>query len=295
MVLALAASSCSRDTSRTSTPNGKPPPLAELIKVVTTIYPVTYFTQRVGGDRVQVTSLVAPGIEAHDFEPKPSDLRALQDARVVVYNHPAFETWMADALRSAGTGKTVVQAADAGVGEGAGADPHVWLDPLKAAAQVQRIRDGLVAADPSGAEAYRARAAQLMSELNSLHASFQAALSDCALKTVVISHAAFGHLARRYGIEQLGLAGISAEAEAGPQHTAEIARKMRELGIKHILVEPVLSARLAEALAAETGATLLPLHPLETLTIEEQAAGDDYFKVMVRDLESLKTALRCKQ
>jgi zinc transport system substrate-binding protein len=272
-----------------------PLPRATKLSVVTTIYPVTYFAQRIGGDRVQVTTLVPAGVEAHDYEPKPSDLRSLRDAAVVVYNHPSFEAWIAAALKSLPEGRVIVQAASLEAGAGGTApDPHVWLSPSSAALMVEKIKDGLAQADPAGVAVYESNALALTSQLVRLELSFVSGLTGCALNVAVVSHEAYWHLLAPLGVEQIGLSGLSAEAaEARPRTVAAIADRMRELGIKHVLVEPILSPELAEAMAAETGATLLPLHPLESLTPAEVSAGDDYFSVMARNLRSLKTALQC--
>jgi zinc transport system substrate-binding protein len=292
----LAVTACRGNDSRV------PVESPEKLRVVTTIYPVTYFTQRVGGDRVLVTSLVPSGVEAHDFEPKPSDLRAIQEAKVVVYTHPAFEAWMADALKSAGPKLAVVQAAelhakDNGGGDGhshSGIDPHVWLNPTDAVEMVDRIMEGLIQADTAGEAIYKENAATLVQQLDELKAAIASGLESCRLKAVVVSHEAYGHLLEGYGIEQIGLAGLEAElAETGPRRLTEISSRMKAEGIRHILVEPILSQKLAEQIAAETGAALLPLHPMESLTSTEIMAGDDYFKIMDRNLKTLKTALSC--
>jgi zinc transport system substrate-binding protein len=262
------------------------------LSVVTTIYPVTYFAQRIGGGRVQVTSLAPPGVEAHDYEPKPSDLRAVLGADLVVFTHPSFEVWMADALKSRPAGKAVVQAVE-GV-RVSGADPHVWLDPAQAAAMATRIRDGLVQTDPEGRAVYEANTAVLAVELEAFDSRITAALSNCKLKAVVVSHTAYGHLLQGYGVEQIGLAGLQAEpGEVGPRTVAEVTDRMKAEGIKHVLVEPILSSELAKRVAEDTGSTLLPLHPLESLTRAEAAAGDTYFTVMERNVQSLRTALGC--
>ncbi len=271
---------------------------------------MTYFTQRVGGDRIRLTSLVPAGVEGHDYEPKPSDLQAIDRAKVVVYNHPAFETWMADALKSVGAGKSVVQAADTPLPEGTpeakagaaggeedgsgGMDPHVWQDPLKAMGIVRRIAGGLIAADPAGTQVYNANADAVVRDLTALHERYSAGLKNCSLNTIVVSHEAFGHMAKLYGLRQIGLSGLAPEAESSPAQIAGIVMKMKELGVKYILVEPVVSQKLAETVAAETDAVLLPLHPIESLTPGEVAAGDDYLELMDRNLQSLKTALACQ-
>jgi zinc transport system substrate-binding protein len=133
----------------------------------------------------------------------------------------------------------------------------------------------------------------VVAELLELDAEISSALSACSHDQVVVSHLAYGHLAERYGFHQTGLSGISAEFESGPQQVAEIVHAIRENGIHYILQEPIADDRLAETIAAETGAQILELHPLEALTDAETAAGDTYFTVMRRNLETLTTALEC--
>ncbi len=303
MGISVVTAACGSDSLKDPAADGK-------LAVVTTIYPVTYFTQRIGGDRIHITRLVPAGVEAHDYEPKPSDLQAISRARVIIYNHPAFETWMAEALKSAGAGKSVVRAAElppeggaaqakagAAGGEGdrtAGSlDPHLWQNPIEAVGIVRRIADGLIAADPAGSQAYNANTTAIISDLVDLHARFSAGLKNCSLNTIVVSHKAFGHMVELFGLRQVGLSGLASEGESSPAQIADIIKNMQELGIKHILVEPIISQKLAETVAAETGATLLPLHPIESLTQAEAAAGADYLKLMDRNLQSLRTALAC--
>ena len=282
----VAVAACNGGDASTPDPgtSTQPPSLS----VITTIYPVTYFAERIGGERVEVRSLIHPGVEAHDFEPTPGDIRAISSADVLVYVNPSFEVWVADAVRSVGGDLVAIE-----TGDPADADPHLWLNPIQAADQARRIAAAFAEADPSGADIYEVSSAGLVAELMALDLEFRDALSSCELTRMVVSHEAYGHLAGRYGIEQIALAGLSAEFESTPQRIADVILEMERLGVSHILQEPILSDSLAKTVAAETGATLLPLHPLESLTQEQADAGDTYFTVMRRNLESLKTALRC--
>ena len=249
---------------------------------------MTYFAERIGGERISVRSLIRPGIEAHDFEPTPGDIRAMSSADVLVYVDPGFENWVEDAVSSLNNDLVVVRTGDLAV-----ADPHLWLNPVQAADQARRIEAGFVEADAIGASVYASNGDSLVAEILELDGEFTDVLRSCNLRHIVVSHEAFGHLADRYGIEQIALSGLSAEFESTPQRIADVIDEMERLGISHILQEPILSDNLAKTVAAETGAVLLPLHPLESLTQEQVDAGDTYFTVMRRNLESLKTALRC--
>ena len=262
------------------------------ISVVTTLYPLEYFAQRVGGERATVVNLIPPGVEAHTFEPSPADIRKLDAADVVAYIGPAFEPWTGRALDTIGK-------RDGSVVTFRGADdwtdPHLWLDPKKARLSVAALRSGLGLADPAGEETYKANAEALLAELEELDTQLSAGLQGCSKDHFVASHAAFGHLAERYGLEQVSISGLSPEAEPGARDLATIVDTIRELGVEYIMVEPVISTGFAETVAREVGAEMLPLHPLESLTPDESERGEDYFTVMRSNLESLRLALECEQ
>jgi len=285
-IISVACNNGSSDDTKTS--------------VITTIYPLEYFAQRIGGEEVSVVNLLKHGIESHSFEPMPEDIRRLDAADVIIYNGSGFEPWMGRALsaisNSAGP-RLIVEASHEWVQENdtADIDPHVWLDPLKAMDQVKLIRDALSSANPNGAAGHATNAQNLLTELSSLHQNFIVELADCALDSFVTPHAAFGHLAERYGLEQIPISGLSPEAEPGPTDLARIADTSRELGVRYVMVEPIISTSYAETLAREINAQLLPLHPLESLTLDESKRGDDYFSIMEANLSNLSMALECKK
>ena len=278
------------------------------ITVVTTTYPLTFMARRIGGSRVSVVQLIKSGVEAHDFEPVPSNVRTIASADIFFYNHPAFEPWAlaaatASGSRSGGTAQsnaiqTVIlesEGEDHGSQEvnDADFDPHVWLNPLRAQEQAERIAAALVTADPDGSLEYVRNSDGLEAELRGLDELIARRLSDCALGTAVVSHLAYGHMAERYGFNQLGLAGLSPEFESGPSHIASVIRQIDELGIRYILQEPIASDRLAETVAAEAGVDILIMHPLAVRTFDEAKAGADYFSIMQANSEVLAMALQC--
>jgi zinc transport system substrate-binding protein len=287
VLLAVAYVSCGRDADE---------PVAGKLRVVTTTYPLAFMTQRIGSDRVAVIQLVKPGVEAHDFEPAPSDVLSISTADVFIFNHPAFEEWALNtvtASRSGGNGSAIAVETIDGEADESSFDAHVWLNPLKAQLQAQRILAALITADPDGSTEYEKSAAVLEDDLITLDDLISTRLSNCDLDSVVVSHRAFGHMAERYEFDQIGLAGLSPEFESGLSHLAGVIEQMKDLGVKYILQEPIVSDRLAETVAAETGAELLQLHPLEVRTSSEVSAGKDYFAIMEANAESLATALGC--
>ena len=277
------------------------------LAVVATVYPLGYFSERVGGDLVDVQVLIAPGVEAHGFDPTASDLLAINAADVIVMNGLGLELWLERAIDALGEGAQgiLVEAADPalareGIVHGHGdeeghedVDPHMWLDPTLAVRQVERIRAAFAAADAANADAYKRGADALIAELDALDKEFAEGLGDCRHEHFVASHAAYGYLAGRYGAKQVSVAGLSAEAEPSPRRLAEISDQVTEMGLGYVLVEPVLSGGLAQTLARETGIELIPIHAIGSVTEDELDAHGDYFGLMRDNLTSLRLALEC--
>ena len=290
---ALTAACADKENPAASTTDVQSQADSGKMRVVTTLYPLEYFISRIGGDSVEIINPVPPGVEAHDFEPRPDDIRKLNSADLIVYNGSGFEPWIDRALESIDGSERIAIETSRGLADLASGDPHIWLDPLKAIEQVNLVRDGMSRADSDRADFYAENAGVLIAELEELHARFQSALAECRLSEFVTSHDAFGYLARRYDLKQVAIAGLSPEAEPLPRDFARLADRIEELEVKYVLVEVIASPRLAEALAREVGAKTLILHPLESLTADESGRGETYFSIMNANLNSLRAALEC--
>jgi zinc transport system substrate-binding protein len=290
-LLAIVVSACSGGDDQSSPGEG--------FTVVTTIYPLQYFAQRIAGPSADVRALVGSGVEAHAFEPTPADVQQLAAADLIVANGLDLEPWLDRALAALGDDRApVVEAANVeGVRQDAEDadrwDPHLWLDPTLASAQVERLRDALVAANPGAADAYAANAVDLLDDLAALDAAYVAGLADCNQRHFVTTHAAYGYVAERYGLEQIAIAGLTPESEPSPRDLADLVDRVRGLGLAHVLIEPSLSANVAQTLADEANLTALPIHQLESVTPAESAEHGDYLGLMYANLESLSTALGC--
>jgi len=298
-VLTLAA--CQEAPKKVEAP---PRPL-----VVASFYPLYDFARQVAGDRAEVVSLVPTGVEPHDWEPAPSDVARVEKAAVFIYNGAGFDAG-AERLAKNAPARMVVVEATAGLPllsvdlpghdkahaepKATERDPHVWLDPTLARAQVEAIRAGLAKADPANADHYASRAASYAARLTSLDDAIAAGLADCRRREIVVSHAAFTYLAHRYKLLQVPVMGLAPEAEPSPAELARVVRLVRRLEAKVIFFETLVSPKLAETLAAEVGAKTLVLNPLEGLTADEEKAGKDYVSVMEENLRNLRTALECK-
>jgi zinc transport system substrate-binding protein len=283
--------------------NQGPAPAPNLL-VVTSFYPLYEFTRQVAGPAARVVSLVPPGVEPHDWEPSPQDLTLIREARLFVYNGAGLEPWVSrleDARASSGPvmvrateGIPLLTASQSGDHGEPAPDPHVWLDPVLAQSMVETIRAALVRADPAHAATYAENARGFTAKLQALHEAFRAGLEDCARTEIVTSHAAFGYLARRYGLTVVPVMGLAPESEPTPAQLASIVRFAREKKVKYIFFETLVGPKLAETLAREVGAQILVFNPVEGLTPEEEAAGRGYVALMEENLKNLRLALDCR-
>lgn len=267
--------------------------------VEATFYPLAEFAQRIGGGRVDVRTLVPPGAEPHDYEPSPQDVVALKRARVLIFNGAGLEPWLTRLLPEVPASVVKVNATEGlplmtrdGVGV---VDPHAWLDPMLAREQAARILAGLGRADPRGRAEYEANTAVLDLELQALHLRYERALADCVRREFIATHAAFGYLARRYGLTQIAITGLTPEAEPPPARIVEVVALARRHRIPVVYFEPLDGSRLAEAVAREAGARVAPLNPLEGLTLAQERGGDNYFTVMYENLTKLVEGLGCRR
>jgi zinc transport system substrate-binding protein len=256
--------------------------------VVAAFYPLAFAAQQVAGDDTAVENLTPPGAEPHDLELTARDVGRIRDAAVVVYVGEGFQPAIESALEGrGGPSLDVLHGIDlrhGSEGDRDAVDPHVWLDPLRFAAVARSIASAL--GDP-------AVAAPLVVRLEALGREYRRGLAQCRRREIVTSHAAFGYLADRYGLEQVPLVGISPEAEPGPREIERLVRKVRETGATTVFFETLVPPDLAETVARESGATTAVLDPLEGLTSAELEAGADYFTVMRENLAALRKALAC--
>lgn len=271
------------------------------VKVVTSFYPLYYFASRIGGDRAVVTNITPAGAEPHDYEPTAQDVAAMEDSRLLFILGTGLESWGSRVAKNLDADRTTVVSAGQGLmnghvmeeGENV-IDPHVWLNPALAKKMVDRMAAAYVQADPADAAAYRSNAAVLKNDLDSLDADYRKGLSSCAMHEAVTSHAAFGYLAKEYGFTQVPIAGLSPDAEPSPKELADLSAFVRQHNIGILFFESLVSPKLAETLATETGAKTLVLDPIEGLQPEALAQGQDYLSVMRNNLANLRAALQCR-
>ncbi len=274
------------------------------LSVVASFYALYDFTSKVAGDHASVTNLVPAGTEPHDWEPSPSDMAAIQDADLLVYNGADMEGWVDDLLSSLGdqapasvmasTGIDLRQSGEAEGGDDHGhgsTDPHVWLAPKNAAREMANIKDALAAADPDHADDYQGNYDEHAADFDALDQEYASRLASTSEKTIVVAHEAFGYLCDAYGLTQVAITGMDAEGEPDAQTMAAIIDQVQANGVRTIFSEDLVSPKVAQAIADATGATCEILNPLEGLTQAQLDNGEDYVSVMRANLDKLVEAL----
>jgi zinc transport system substrate-binding protein len=252
-------------------------------KIVASFYPLAWAAERIAADTVQVVNLTPPGAEPHDVELTPKDVEEIRDADLVVYLGEGFQPAVEDAVADRG-GASLDVLDDTG-------DPHVWLDPLAFVDIAQRLA---ALAERLGLAGDRGAAEFLAGELRGLDVNYRRGLADCDRRVLVTTHAAFGRLAARYGLTELSLSGRTPESEPGPRELEELVEKVRASGATTVFSEPLVSDRVAETVAREAGVQVASLDPVEGLSEERLAAGEDYVSVMRSNLAALREALGCR-
>ena len=313
---ALALSACS-STAPSSTSGAKDGTLT----VMASFYPLQYLAEKIGGEHVTVTSLTPTGAEPHDLELSPKTVDALSSADAVIYL-AGFQSAVDEAIEQQAP-KTVidvspaVQLVEAGVdanhpseeedestdetqsSEADGhedhhhdmsADPHFWLDPVRMANAATLVGDKLAEANPANAEMYKTNAKALKDELTSLGNDLVSKTSTCQIKTFVTAHTAFGYLADRTGLTQVGISGLAPDSSPSPARLAEISQIAKDQGVTTIFTEALIDPKIAQTLADDLGITTAVLDPIESQTDPSK----DYSGVMNDNINALTKALNCQ-
>lgn len=291
--------------------------------VVTSFYPIYEFTKAIGGDDVNVINLLPTGVEPHDWTPRSQDIVNTSKAGLFLYNGAGLEAWVPNFLKGLDKDSNVKaveiseginlidseeedhahdgeehddhahesEHQDDGHNHGS-IDPHTWVSPKSALVMAENIKNSLVEADPEHKTGYEERYNELKQKLEDLDAKFTEQLSNVTQKEIVVSHQAFGYLARDYGLTQHSIMGLSPDAEPTGQDIVKLAKLVKEEGIRYIFFEELVSDKLAKTLASEAGVETMVLNPVEGLTEDQLQNGDNYFTLMEKNLQNLVTALQ---
>lgn len=244
------------------------PANSDKLLVAASIAPLADFTHQVGGDHVQVITLVPAGASPHTFELNPSQVEQVASARLLVLNGVELEYWADRLVEGAGNPKLVVVDTSQGIdilegdGDGAGGNPHIWLNPQNAVVQISHIRDGLIQADPAHADDYQANAESYINELRTLDREIAAEVTTWSRRQFIAVHPAWVYFAQRYGLEQVAVIQDSPGREPSPVEVGQIIETAQRIGAQVVFVEPQFSAKAAHTIAEENGARVLFLDPL---------------------------------
>lgn len=261
--------------------------------VVTSGYVPYTLVKQIGGGLLPVEMLLPPGAEPHSFEPSPGSMVAVHNARAFVYVSDALEPWAKDVLGAVGKKTRVVNLSQA---VAPSQDPHVWMDFGAVVDMARALEKALSEMDPDNASIYEKNLKQFEQEVAVLDMDFARALSSCESREVVhIGHLAFGALAKRYHLSLMALAGTSHDGEHSAQKLIDLTKHIRAKHIQSLFTEEAVSPRLAQTVAAETGAQIFPLYTIEDISKDDFSNGVTYAQLMRRNLDSLQQGLVCKK
>lgn len=275
------------------------------VKVVASFYPLAYLAQSIGGERIEVSTLVPPNTEIHSWQPSASDILEADSADIFVYNGAGLEPWIEEELLPAiDTVSKIVLDTTSGFelegdhlddGHDHGLeDPHTWISPHLARQQAEAIYSALVEVDPSNATFYGQKWGDLSSLLQGLDDLYFESLASREFNTIFVTHSAYGHLADRYGFEQEGVIGISADEQPSPATIANLADLMVSEGICTIFLDPVFSDDYARTLSSEVEKiTGLDVEVLELYIMTGPIGDRDYIDQMELNLQNLVLGLGC--
>ena len=295
------------------------------ISVVTTLFPQYDFAKAIGGDKVDVTLLLPPGVEAHAYEPKPSDITKINNANIFVYTGEFMEPWAHDIIEGATKNVKVVDASN-GIElmkeeegdeheeeheheeadhheseEGhhhhhGGVDPHIWLDFENAEIMAENIAKALQEVDLENAEFYQENLKIYKQKLSNLDDEYKNTLSTCPSKSIVYGgHYAFGYMAKRYGLSYTAAQGFSPDSEPTAKDMIALVEQIKNENIDYIFYEELTSPKIAETLANETNTKMLPLNGAHNLAKEDYESGASFISIMEENLKNLSVGLDCQK
>lgn len=261
------------------------------LKIFASFYPIYDFVKKIGKDKVNVSTIVPASIEPHDFEPTARQIIELQAADVIFINGAGFESW----INKLGNAAVVDLSKGLPIENiGSTPNPHIWLDPNLVKAYSKTIFEKLISLDPQNKEYYTNNFNEFNGKLELLSSDIKTNLTNCNLNDFIAFHDAFGYFAKRYGLTQHSISGLSPEGDISPQKIADAIKLAEQLGVNIIFSEDNIDPRLSNTIANEIGGKVMILSPIEMITQEEQTSNKDYFSKMYDNLDNLKIALRCE-
>lgn len=280
----------------------------EKLSVITTLFPDYDFAKQIAGDKAEVKLLLNPGVEAHDYDPSPSDIIAMNKADLFIYTGDDMEVWVSSILESVDTEKvrvvdtsngiSMIESIDDKEEDGGNAhahehDPHIWTSPKNAITMMNTILSAFIKEDPKNKEYYEKNAQNYISQIQTLDKEFQEIVANAEYKTIYFG----GKFAMVYFVKEYGLAYMSAfdscssETEPSAKLVTNIVDAMKKNGAKVVYYEELTDPKAAEAIAQEIGGTTLLLHSCHNVSAEDFENGATYVSLMKQNAENLKIGL----
>lgn len=275
------------------------------INVMVSFYPLYEFTTNVGGDKINVQTLIPANVEPHEYELKPSDMVNIIESDLFIYNGGGMEPWVHNIIEN-----NEINVLDASEGieliktelhedethEHGEYDPHVWLSPTNAIKQVENIRDKLIEIDPENEEYYTNNAKEYIKKLEGLDEKIKMEINNekCKKREVVITHATLAYFCRDYKLEQIALTGINPQAEISVKQLTEIMEHIEGKNVTVIFTEEQINPQTAEVIADELGIQTMTLNTIHGISEEDRKAGKNYITLMEDNISKLKIALECE-
>ncbi|ULT56041.1 zinc ABC transporter substrate-binding protein [Neobacillus drentensis] len=274
------------------------------LTIYTTVFPLQYFSERIGGKYVTAKTIYPPGADEHTYEPSQKDMMNLADSDLFFYIGLGLEGFVEkakDTLKSENV-KLVATAAHlklpkdphSGKREELGTNnvnPHVWLDPVYCKEMAAVIRDQFVSKMPQNKELFNKNYDKLAADLDHLNTQYDQTISNAKHKKIMVTHAAFGYWESRYGLEQISISGLSTTNEPTQKELENIISIAEHEGIHYILFEQNVQSNLGKVVQKEMGAKALHIHNLAVLSKENLKNKETYFTLMDTNLKTLETAL----
>ncbi|NFG24644.1 ABC transporter substrate-binding protein [Clostridium botulinum] len=237
------------------------------LQVMVSIYPLKEFTEKIGGDKIQVTCLVPENMEPHDYEPKTKDFEKLMNSDIFIYNGLGMEHWIDSVNNVVSDDKVLKVNSSDGIDvrkEGELVDPHSWLSLIQVQKQCENIKDALISLDETNKDTYEENYNKFKKELQGLYDEYSAKFNDLSQKDFITGHAAFGYLCRDFGLTQKSVENLYGEGEPTPKELENLVNFCKENNKKVIFSESLASPKVSETLASEVGAEVVPIYTLES-------------------------------
>lgn len=302
LVTAVFLSACGNSKGESSKEETK-----DALDIYTTVYPLQYFTEAIGGEYVNVETVYPPGTDEHSFEPSQKDIVKMAESDLffyIGYNLEGFVTKAEPILSKEGVSTIAVgekvhldeeehehEHEEDGHDHG-GVNPHLWLDPVYSIDMAKTIKDELTKKMPEQEEYFNSHFNELSEKLEALDEKFATTIESGRTNKIIVSHSAYGYWEERYGLEQIGVTGLTSSNEPSQKELGKIVTMAEKEDLNYVIFEQNISSKLTEIIQKEMGAKSLELHNLSVLTDNDIEAGEDYFSLMEKNIKTLQTALQ---